>query len=525
MKETMPEISFERSMNHNYMILSRRSYFGNDDDGSMDYRTKMLLENHIPGLLPVTHRRINGECRYYYEINSLQSFDRLYDKSEIRYEELRQLLSGCVRLFDRLEEYLLDGTQIIMKSDLIYIDVEKMEPYFVCYPDYEGDVRLSFMEFIDELLTKIDHTDERAVMLGYQIYRYTRNPNYVISEIGRMMEHVIVDMMHKEGESGQQDLHLTDNTVSRTWEDDREDRTVNHYVEEKRIKPSDVTAYSMDMYDDNTSYDAQKVQPGTKNIGDLIGGIFCIFVSLCAGAIILGARMLHSIQLSGNNELYLFGAMSMAVVAAVLFFSCYLKKRRLSQEMDPSNEDEENEDSQFYTACGDRDPYHGNSSVTVGARRAESVCENAVNRQDAGMYSRKSSINAIENWNFEMQRVKSIDYDIKSSRQNETVYLGDSIVEERMLCGRMNGKEVNISLDRLPMTVGKLASMVDFVINDTAVSKMHARFEEHDGRVYLCDLNSTNGTVCNGVLLGVNQSVALEPGDRLRFGRTCFTYC
>jgi len=28
------------------------------------------------------------------------------------------------------------------------------------------------MEFIDELLTKIDHTDERAVMLGYQIYRY-----------------------------------------------------------------------------------------------------------------------------------------------------------------------------------------------------------------------------------------------------------------------------------------------------------------------------------------------------------------
>ena len=89
----------------------------------------------------------------------------------------------------------------------------------------------------------------------------------------------------------------------------------------------------------------------------------------------------------------------------------------------------------------------------------------------------------------------------------------------------MNGREVSISLDRLPMTVGKLADVADFVIHDTAVSKMHARFEEHDGRVYLCDLNSTNGTVRNGVLLDVNQSVALEPGDRLRFGRTCFTYC
>lgn len=94
-----------------------------------------------------------------------------------------------------------------------------------------------------------------------------------------------------------------------------------------------------------------------------------------------------------------------------------------------------------------------------------------------------------------------------------------------MLCGRVNGTEVNISLDRLPMTVGKLANVSDFVINDDAVSKMHARFEEHDGRVYICDLNSTNGTARNGVLLGVNQSVALEPGDRLRFGRTYFTYC
>ena len=549
MKDTMPEISFERSMNHNYMILSKCSYFGNDDGGRMDYRTKMLLENHIPGLLPVTHRRINGECRYYYEINSLQSLDRLYDKSEIQYDALKRLLSGCVRLFDRLEEYLLDGTQIIVKSDLIYIDVEKMEPYFVCYPDYEGDVRLSFMEFIDELLTKIDHTDERAVMLGYQIYRYTRNPNYVISEIGRMIEHVIVDMLHREGGAGQQDLYVADNVVSREWENGREGSFGNPHIEEKCIKGSDMTAHVTDAYDYNALYDAQKdeisdqtTQAKTKNIGDLIGGIFCIFVSLCAGAIILGARLLHSIQLSGNNELYLCGAMSMAVVAAILFFSCYLKKRRHSQEMDLYNEDDDNGDLQFYTAAGhDGDiwKYHDNSLGTAGGMHAESVCENPIDsfdirgticdnakdRQDAGQHNRKSYGSAIENWNYEMQHVKNTDNNVRSSKQNETVYLGDSIVEERMLCGRINGREVNISLDRLPMTVGKLANMVDFVINDTAVSKMHARFEEHDGRIYLCDLNSTNGTVCNGVLLGVNQSVALEPGDRLRFGRTCFTYC
>lgn len=96
MRESMPDVSFERSMNHNYLILSKCSFFGKSEEQSKDYRTKMILGNRIPGLLPITHRLINGESRYYYEINSLQAMDRLYDKAEIRYEELRRLLSGCV---------------------------------------------------------------------------------------------------------------------------------------------------------------------------------------------------------------------------------------------------------------------------------------------------------------------------------------------------------------------------------------------------------------------------------------------
>ena len=75
----------------------------------------MLLENNIKGLLPVSLRQINGEDRYYYEINSLQAFDRLYDNKEMRYDQLKVLLCGCADMFERLEEYLLDGNQIIIK--------------------------------------------------------------------------------------------------------------------------------------------------------------------------------------------------------------------------------------------------------------------------------------------------------------------------------------------------------------------------------------------------------------------------
>ena len=515
MKETMPDVSFERSMNHNYMILSKCSFFGKNEDKGKDYRTKMLLENRIPGLLPVTHRLVNGESRYYYEINSLQSLDRLYDKTEIQYDELRRLLMGCVNLFDRLEEYLLDGTQIIMKSELIYIEVEKMEPCFVCYPDYEGDVRMSFMEFIDELLTKIDHTDERAVMLGYQIYRYTRNPNYVISEIGSIMDHMIADMAHRKADIVQNHYDLQNNDES--FPIYNKGSEINSDAGGSSFRPVHIkgdmesrscfTAYSCEDGDDTGALE-EMPEPESKNIRELVGGIFCIFVSLCSGAIILGARLIHSFELKGDSELYLYGAMGMAVVAAILFFLCYLKKRRQVQEMDLSENDEDDDAVQYYTAAGKEYDSHG-----YCFKKPQDSLKNTEQTGNSTSVSDKLQHTA--------QGIKLP----KQDGHSETVYLGDGVVEERMLCGRMNGREVNISLDRLPMTVGKLANVSDFVINDAAVSKMHARFEEHDGRVYVCDLNSTNGTVRNGVLLGVNQSVALEPGDRLRFGRTCFTYC
>ena len=72
---------------------------------------------------------------------------------------------------------------------------------------------------------------------------------------------------------------------------------------------------------------------------------------------------------------------------------------------------------------------------------------------------------------------------------------------------------------------GKKKEEVDVVLDDVSVSRMHARLEQRNGKVYISDLNSTNGTVRNGDLLAMNEEVALEPGDKLMLGRVCFTYC
>lgn len=66
-------------------------------------------------------------------------------------------------------------------------------------------------------------------------------------------------------------------------------------------------------------------------------------------------------------------------------------------------------------------------------------------------------------------------------------------------------------------TIGRAAGC-RISVDDTHVSKMHARVFTHDGRWFVEDLGSTNGTLLNGAL--IETAVPLSPGDRIRVGET-----
>lgn len=83
---------------------------------------------------------------------------------------------------------------------------------------------------------------------------------------------------------------------------------------------------------------------------------------------------------------------------------------------------------------------------------------------------------------------------------------------------------VTIELKKFPFAIGKKEGAVDAVLADTSISRMHARFFEQDGTLYLEDLNSTNGTYKNGMLLAPHEKVEILPGDEIRFGKLSFLY-
>lgn len=70
---------------------------------------------------------------------------------------------------------------------------------------------------------------------------------------------------------------------------------------------------------------------------------------------------------------------------------------------------------------------------------------------------------------------------------------------------------------RLPLLVGR-SEEAKFRIQQDRVSRKHCEFFEQEGRVYLRDLGSTNGTLLDGELVGTSVKIPLESGAVVKVG-------
>ncbi len=112
------------------------------------------------------------------------------------------------------------------------------------------------------------------------------------------------------------------------------------------------------------------------------------------------------------------------------------------------------------------------------------------------------------------------------AEEGKTVLLNPGICQRKPaeLRGRIGGKETGIVIDRSPFLLGKKNERVDGMIRDGSVSRIHASIYSQNGKYFLSDMNSTNGTYINGRRLEVNETAALENGDTVGFANVTMTF-
>ena len=168
---------YENGINGNRLILESE---GKADAG---YITKMITGNRIPGYLDCSVVYADGSESYVYDITSKTSLQSMYEYEEIGYDALWDILDSLATALESAEEYLLPVERLMLDPRYIYGVPGGGRFMFCYYPGYYSTLSESMNEIAEYLLQRVDHTDDPATMLAYDLYRQVTEGDYTVRRL------------------------------------------------------------------------------------------------------------------------------------------------------------------------------------------------------------------------------------------------------------------------------------------------------------------------------------------------------
>lgn len=147
------------------------------------YSLRMLSENRITGLLPFREKRVDGESYLYFNITSKQALSRMMEYRFFTAKEIRQIMEDLLMAMASLEKFLMDGDQLALDPDLIYVDPDDLKANFCFIPGTEGSFEINFRKLSRYILDHVDHTDGDAVILAFALFKAGEKENFGIADL------------------------------------------------------------------------------------------------------------------------------------------------------------------------------------------------------------------------------------------------------------------------------------------------------------------------------------------------------
>ena len=452
----------------NYLRLEKKEGFRNE--------LKMLERGRIPGLLPAREKSLNGVEYLYYEVGSFVNIRDVYLKRKLDRKLVGKLFEILVRQQEHLSEYLLDERWLLTDPKYLFMDMAAEELFFVYYPGGETDIWEQYGNLIEFLIRSGDYGDEALIEKIYSFYDLIMCKSFSLSKGLEQMR----ELLKTEEPSEKKDHPEAERTPEQTdlageeGSPEKKGAWEERFAETGQRKAGAAPRITKAAPPDAPEYPLEEEAPKDQmhSGGSAASKILRLVPIPCALLEIFFLYVLMNMNLS-RQELVLLaaGAVSAPVMAAVcLFLAKMLKEREEDSEEEFSMEPERPAERQ------------GRAALPPAVSHA------------AG-----------------------------EEGESKTRFFEGAEQAENKLYGIGKNRRV-IRLENLPFIIGKSKEHVDYQLSDSSVSRMHAKITAREGKVYLTDLNSTNGTFKNGLRLLPGESTLLEREDEVRLGKLEFAF-
>lgn len=459
------EFTYIRDLTHNYMVTRPE---GNTED----FVLRMALTQNIDGLIPVEGRMINDELYLYYRTDSLLSLENRSLVQRPRHKDLKELFHALLRVERDLADYLIGPDNLCLTPETVFTDPSDGSWHFTCMPFSQHSGTLA--SFSEALLSLLDPEDGDAIADAYRICERTQEGNVRL----RDLVHLLTEGKEEEEDT---EYHMPREGGGSRMKKREKERTAESRAEERRREAI------LDEVWPPGGRAEEETEEKEKGKALVRPGILCI---LFAVTFLADMYIRKNYVLTGAGNILSLAVAAVCLAGAVGAFVYGIRKREREEDI---------------------------SDAGWTNARAYELWEDTYEREDA--YEREE-----EELSYEEEDCVPV-YEAEEEEEGTVLLSAARNRRTPKLYGRNSVNNCNISLDRLPVTLGKLAGRVDLQLRDKSVSRIHAHINKNaDGRVIVKDLNSTNGTYHNGIRLKPNESVCIREGDEICFGNMVFEY-
>lgn len=484
---------FIKNYSKNYLILEDFTDYNYSDD----FRIEMLSNNNIPGTLDFSYDIVDNKPIFKYDITSRQSFASLFSTADISYKAFTSVVLSLIDIINFLEEYLIDINSLLISSEYIYLDPEKYTTYFIICPAINNDFYIKLSDFFNDLLKKIDHEDDKLVLLAYRLSSSTQKDSFNIS----MLKNIILssgydtsytkdnttDIPNKLNTASIQDtIHENTNSVNLTIKTDLDENILN---KTKSLKNSSALIHNKstifgNLYTISTSFYIKSCFLGGIFLVIIGFGVYCLYTKLLSFDISLFILFLGIIFLIGSIKyLYeLYPSTKIPFINSRLPISVANKNT-----FEDSNYSENDFTDNIYTS---------------------KIPDNIINSS----CSNTEIFNNNSNNNDDYEFGNTIILSTRNKHNNHRlVYTGTDYVD-------------NVPINSYPFIIGKLKKSVNMIINNPLISRIHACIYMDEEECFIEDMNSSNGTYVNDILLKPHEKFPLKEGDKITFSHLIYIF-
>lgn len=176
-----------------------------------DYQMPMLLQNRIPGVLPVHMQLIDGVSALYYEVTSFRSLSSSFEAEKLNLDMILKILLSMSHVAEEIDRYLLRGNGIVLDPDFVFVSMDRSEISFCYNPCGNGTIAEGLNGMARFILDHIDYEDRKCTALAYGLFQESMKESVSVTDFAKMA--LGYDMEKQKEEKGTLKTELTETEV------------------------------------------------------------------------------------------------------------------------------------------------------------------------------------------------------------------------------------------------------------------------------------------------------------------------